>query len=316
MNFLYGKIRMVILVIIDNFSLIESLERYKNNKIVILGHDVVDVDSIVSGYLLEKILLNKGFNACFCITDREISKESLDILKGYNFDVNVYKKEFNDDESLKYILVDHNERNLNGEIIAIIDHHPTLKNKNINLYFNKQISSTSLYLCVGNEELFEKEDIELAVLASMLDTASFNSTKAREEDKIYCINMCKKYNLDFDKLYQSGLYFTPLNDLKECSLNGLKKYNFKNKLVESSYVHINNDKDNELKIKKIIEILKEYRKKKQLEIFVFIVHNMSELKTTVYKIMKDSVKKINYLKYTSRGNDIIPLIEKELMEEK
>lgn len=300
------------IMIIDKVNIVEKLAKYRNNKLIILGHEYSDVDSIISGYLLEKCLFNEGFDATFCITDKVISKETQDILNEYGFNACKYQKSFNDSKDIKYILVDHNTRNLKGEIILIIDHHPTSEKINTELYFNKQISSTSLYLCKENELEFDKKDITLAILAAMLDTASFNSTKAREEDKAWALKKCEELSIDYDKLYESGLYFTPLDDLKECSLNGLKKYNYKGKLVESSYVHINNDKSNDYKITKIIDILKEYVKDKNLDMFVFIVHNMSELKTRIYKIT-DTIEEVKYDKYTSRGNDIMPSIEKGLL---
>ena len=43
------------------------------NKIIILGHENPDVDSIVSGYLLEKIMLNMGYDVKYIIPDKEIS---------------------------------------------------------------------------------------------------------------------------------------------------------------------------------------------------------------------------------------------------
>ena len=300
-------------MIIDKINFIDRLAKYQNDKIIILGHDKVDVDSVVSGYLLEKVLANNGYNVTFCITDKIISKETNDILKEFDFDASKYQREFVDTEDTKYILVDHNERNLKGEIIAIIDHHPTSKKIDLELYFNKAISSTSLYLCKGNEE-FNKEDITFAALAAMLDTASFNSTKGREEDKLWVIDKCKQLGIDYNKLYETGLYFAPLNDLKECSLNGLKKYNYDGKKVESSYVHINDDKSNDDKIKQIVEILKQYVKENKLDMFVFIVHDMSVLKTRIYKITNDDVKEERYSKYTSRGNDIMPSIEKNIIK--
>lgn len=305
---------MVIEVFIDEVNIINKLEKYRDNKIIILGHEHPDVDSIVSGYLLEKVLLKEGFNASFCITDKTISKESLDFLNRYDFDASKYQFQINHDNNTKYILVDNNSRICQGEIIAIIDHHPISEKFNIEMYFNKPISSTALYICKNNEYLFDKKDITLAILATMLDTASFNSTKSREEDKVWVLNMCQKLNLDYDKLYKIGLYLTPLDDLKQCSLNGLKKYNYNNHLVESSYVQIGNEKGNDYKIESIINILKEYVKEKNLDMFVFIVHNMIELKTTTYKIKSNNIEVDKYSKYTSRGNDIMPSIEKEFIK--
>ena len=300
-------------MVINGINLIEQLSKYKDDKIVILGHDCVDVDSIVSGYLLEKVLISEGYNACFCILDKEITKESLDICSSYGFDANIYKRKINGN---KFILVDHNERKVDGEVIAIIDHHPTSKESDVKLYFNSDVSSTSLYICENNEKYFDSRDIELAILAAMLDTASFHSTKGREIDKEWVIDACERHNLDYERLYRSGIYLTDLNDVKKVSLNGLKKYNYNNKLVESSYIQIDDNKNNDLLIKKIINELKGYVSNNNLEMFVFIVHDMIAFKTRVYKISNESIKEIKYDSYTSRGSTIMPSIEKELMEVK
>ena len=183
------------------------------------------------------------------------------------------------------------------------------------MYFNKSISSTTLYITKNNEELFDKKDITLAILAAMLDTASFNSTKAKQEDKIWVMNKCDELNLNYEKLHKIGLYLTPLIDLDVCSVNGLKKYNYNGHMVESSYVQIDNDDKNNSKIEKIIETLKGYVKIHKLDMFVFIVHNMIDLKTTTYKITLDNIEVTKYDKYTSRGNDIMPSIEKQFIKQ-
>lgn len=159
-------------MIIDGVNIIEKLDKYKKNNIIVLGHDYSDVDSIVSGYLLSKILNNNGYKTSYILTDKIISKETSHILNDYNFDFSKYQKDIDYNSNPKFILVDHNNRKLNGEIIVIIDHHPISYKIDLELYFNKSISSTTLYLCKGNETLFSKEDITLAILAAMLDTAS------------------------------------------------------------------------------------------------------------------------------------------------
>ena len=37
-------------MIIDGVNIIEKLDKYKKNNIIVAGHDYSDVDSIVSGY--------------------------------------------------------------------------------------------------------------------------------------------------------------------------------------------------------------------------------------------------------------------------
>jgi inorganic pyrophosphatase/exopolyphosphatase len=297
-------------MIMDEINIINSLSKYSSNKIAILGHDFSDTDSIVSGVMLEHILRKEGFNINFYITDKKISAETDEILSKYNFDHYSYIKDLKDIEADYYILVDHHNRKLDKDIILIIDHHPTDMDINSPLVFNTNISSTALYILKGNESYFNKNQIELIFLATMLDTASFNSTKSRNIDKMYLMDKCRKLDIDYDRLYKSGIYITNLDNLKEVSLNGLKRYNYNNHLVESSYIQINDNKDNDNKISEIINILKEYLYDSNLDMFVFIVHDMINLKTRVYKLTNNDITIDYYNQYTSRGTTIMPAIEK------
>ena len=205
------------------------------NKIVILGHENPDVDSIVSGYLLEKILKKKGYNAEFIIPDKSLDKDTLQICRKYNFEPSTYQKKINlNDSNINYILVDHNERNVKGNIIGIIDHHPTSEKINIENYYNENVVSTAYYIAKNNEKLLDSYDIKLAVLASFIDTVSFNSNKGTEEDKEWIIKICDKYGFNYLEFEKEGLRLTELQGIEKDSLNGLKRHNFDGIKVESS----------------------------------------------------------------------------------
>ena len=280
-------------------------------KIIVLGHDNPDVDSIVSGYLLDKLLKHKGYNSEFVIPDNKINEESLNICKEYGLDANIYKRDLTDEDK-NFILVDHNEREINGNILAIIDHHITTKEPSIERYYNKSISSTSCYICQGSEEIFDDNDLTLAFVAAMVDTASFHSTKGREEDKNWIINLCKERNINYEKVYETGLCLTDLSDLNVASLNGLKHYNICDKEVEASYVQLRALEEKKEIINEIISNLKEYRQIKELDMFVFIVYDMDDFLTIVYKITYNNIEIVNYNEYAPRGNKIILDIEKDL----
>lgn len=284
-------------------------------KIIILGHENPDVDSIVSGYLLEKILKNKGYDAEFIIPDKNIEQESLDICRNNGLDPIKFQKDIKfDDKNIKYILVDHNERNVNGEIVCIIDHHPTSKEIKIDNYYNKKISSTACYICNIFDGLVDEHDLKLAIVATMVDTASFHFTKSRKEDKKWVMYLCKKYEFDYNKLYNQGLCLTKLDDAKKASLNGFKKYNFNNLIVHSSYIQIKDLDLNKTKIKEILNVLKEYIKHQKLIAFVFIVHDMRNFKTMYYLITNEGIEKKYYDSYTARGTTIMPEVEKILFK--
>jgi len=284
-------------------------------KIIILGHENPDIDSIVSGYLLEKIMTKKGYDSEFIIPDKRIDKDTIDICKRNGLEPEKFMKEINfEDKDIKYILVDHNERELCGKIICIIDHHPRDEESQIDNYYNKKISSTACYICQGNEDILEIEDLRLAILATLVDTASFHSTKGREKDKKWSLNICYKYGLDYSELYKEGLCLTSLEDITEASLNGIKKYNFDGKIVESSYIQIEDPSIELGKIYQIISILKEHIMKDGIDAFVFIVHDMTKFKTMYYLITRNKIKSRYYEMYTSRGNTIMPEVKKTLLK--
>ena len=242
---------------------------------IILGHENPDVDSIISAIILNKILTKKGYSSEFIIPDKKINKDTLEILNKYNIDPTIYMKEIPNDK--KIILVDHNERSVNGEIICIIDHHKTQKEYNIEHYYNTNVSSTACFIAKQTEELLDKNDLELAVLATMIDTVSFHST-----------------------------YLTNMDNIDEAALNGLKKYNINNQKLESSYIQIKNPKLEIEKINKIIDKLKQKIIVENLRAFVFIVHDMTLFKTMYYLIEKDNITTKYYEKYEQRGNTIMP----------
>lgn len=281
------------------------------DNIIILGHENPDVDSIVSGYLLEKILIKKGYNAKFIIPDNIIEEDTVKLCKENNLNPTKFQKKIDlNNEDLNIILVDHNERKTNGKIICIIDHHPTTKIIKLKHYYNTKSSSTACYICRKNEKLLDKKDINLAVLATMVDTASFNSNKATIRDKKWIINICNKYKLNYDELYRYGLCLTNIEDIDKASINGLKKYNINNKKIESSYIQIIKSLSSEQKINNILDVLKKRIITNKLDAFVFIVHDMKEFKTMYYLITHDEMIIKNYNNYTSRGTTIIPEIEK------
>lgn len=285
------------------------------NDIIILGHSNPDVDSIVSGYLLEKILLKKGFNAKFVIPDKKLDKDTILICTKYGLDPNIFMKEIDlNNKYLNYILVDHNKRDLNGNILAIIDHHPNNDNVEVKDYYNENVVSTAYFLARNNEELLDNYDIKLAILASFIDTVSFNSNKGTIEDKKWIKDKCVQYGFNYTEFEQEGLRLTEITDVKENSLNGLKKYDFNGIKVESSYIQIeeiNNHKDY---IDEIINYLNKYIVINNLDYFVFIVHNMNKLKSMYYLISKDNIEIRYFDNYVARGNTIIPEVEKRLIK--
>ena len=61
-------------------------------KIVILGHENPDVDSLLSGYLLEKYMNDRNDNIFeYVIPDKVLDEESIEILNKIGVDVSKYR---------------------------------------------------------------------------------------------------------------------------------------------------------------------------------------------------------------------------------
>lgn len=272
---------------------------------IIKGHDNPDVDSIVSGYLVAKILSKLGHNAKFIIPGN-IDEKVVNICNDFDLDVSSFVVT-EMDPTANYVLVDHYEDpQLN--VVAIIDHH--LADKDMSDYWYEPASSTACMVAMQYEDYLDKHDIELACLSGFTDTASFHSTKARQIDLMWIKEMCQKYNLDYQKMYDVGLGLTDLSDLNKASLSDLKQYVIGNYKLSSSIIQVKDLADDQLNY--MLELLKEYVKEFNLEIFAFVVHDMEHFKTKVYKISQNKIETMEYDKYTSRGNVIIPEIKKTL----
>lgn len=280
-----------------------------NMKYIILGHENPDVDSLVSGYLLEKIMKKRGYDVQFVIPDTIIAEESEKLCNDYGLYVGKYQNH-ELEENAKYILVDHHKRDVPGEIVAIIDHHPA---KNLNIKYSKieKASSTACMIALECEKELSKKDIEFACLATFVDTASFHSTKTRKSDISWINEMCMKFDFDYDQMYRDGLCLTDLKNVDDILYNGLKKYDFDSYLIHSSYIQVNEITNAEDIIKEILDKLKKYLIENKLNMYVFIVYDMSSFYTRVYKITNENIDIEEYNLYASRGNTIIPDIIKK-----
>ena len=150
--------------------------------------------------------------------------------------------------------------------------------------------------------------------ASYIDTLSLKSTKTTPSDIVECKNLIAKYDLNKDEMYLDGLSITDMSDLKACTLNGLKKYEINNNRVYSSYVQVTEDELN--KIPLILKEIPRTMRNKGVDYFIFIVTNVSNMTTKSYLLSKNfgsSIEVMEYNHIASRGQEIIPELERKLM---
>ena len=282
---------------------------------IILGHSNPDVDSILSGILLEKVL-NKKYNTDeykFIIPEEHIDTTSGNIIKELGIDLDKYKDNHVDKEDL-LILVDHHEEDrYSNKIISIYDHHPPTSDFiKPSIYYNTSSCSTTVIIYRLFEEYIDKDDFILVLVGALLDTVSFKSTKTNKDDVALLKERCKSYDINIDDYIEMGLCLNDISDPDKMYLNGYKKYIIEGKKVESSYVQIKDVDKNINNIDKIIDNIKKYIKDNNTDIFIFILYDMDTFKTKCYEITDESITTTLYDSYTSRGNTIIPELDKKI----
>ena len=196
-----------------------------------------------------------------------------------------------------------------------IDHHPTKQElPYLVKYCHTASAALLIYNMYKNIYKFSKQEINLVVAASYIDTLSLKSTKTTPSDIVECKNLIAKYDLNKDEMYLDGLSITDMSDIKACSLNGLKKYEINNNKVYSSYVQVTEDELN--KIPLILKEIPCIMRNKSVDYFVFIVTNVSNMTTKSYLLSKNfgsSIEVMEYNHIASRGQEIIPELERKLM---
>lgn len=278
-------------------------------KIVILGHRNPDVDSIVSGIVLSRYLKYKGYDCSYIIPDKDIDIETSQILLQFGINCDLYKNKIPKESSL--ILVDHHETICNGDVVAVIDHHPTIKEFDYPIYINKKASSTSklVYdiIMQKDKDFLTKELIELIIVALLVDTCSFKSSKTNIDDIPWTQNICEDLNLDLEYLKTIGYCLTDLTDSCISCIHGFKEYRFVDKIVKTSYIQVEYF-DFDI-INDNINILKNKVREENIFMWVFIVVDIKHEKTLEYRIYLDKIDLIKHDFIASRGSNIMPAIE-------
>lgn len=281
---------------------------------IIIGHENPDVDSIVSGVLLEKYLKRKGYLAQFIISDQKIEEETLIICEKYGLFPREYQGYLPKDNTQKYILVDHHEREVPGKVVGVIDHHPTYQKFSCSYYRNEKASSTASMIVKGREQEFDKEEIVLAIVATLVDTVSFHSSKTLQEDISWVKRMAKEYQLSYSSLYQEGLCLTDIKSLDTFLYHGLKEYQFKEEKVASSSVLLLHPEDYQVDYPDIFLKIQNYMKQEKLYLFVLLIHDMTKFQSSAYYIEAELIQKREFNHFVSRGSEIIPELEKRIFQ--
>lgn len=290
-------------------------------QISIIGHDNIDVDAVLSGVLLSKLIKFLNINASFIILQPIKKDDTYEIVSDLT-NINMYNYEERNENDLRNLfLVDHYETTHKGKIVGCIDHHPTEKENTYDFSYVRNSSATAYLVYelmrAANYPL-TAEEAKLIIISMMVDTTAFRSSKTIPEEVKVAKVLAKEFNLDYEYLERYCLCLTPIErmNIEQITSNGQKKYDYNGHKVESAYLQLYGMPD-ETTLNKWLTYLnnKVVDKTLDTEMTVFIIFDTKSNITYEYQVMQYYVKKIVHEGILSRGKDIMPKIEKRYCDE-
>lgn len=219
-------------------NLIESLK--DKEKIYIIGHSNIDIDSAVSSKILSEILNEFGIDSTYAILEEnykfdEYNQKMVDACMNFN-PVVIKNEEVN---QYTFFLVDHNDYlqsvGPNAKIVGCIDHHPNSKKVSEAIITNT--CATALYIFKEFKEQYDfsnKQKFQI-YMAFLNDSTFGKSSRYKESDEI----IAKELGFDYDYNEMFKKYFIPTDlkqEMENILNNGLKSYKFGDVYFESGYV--------------------------------------------------------------------------------
>lgn len=305
----------------NNKKRIEDLiSTLKGKKVLILGHDNIDVDATLSGILMSKLLDFLKIENQFCIIEKVKENDTYEIISEL---IGINMKDFQSEEECEnrdLFLVDHFETIHNGNVIGCIDHHPTQQEKNYKFMYVRNSCATAFLIYELMQEInypISEEDAKMIVVSMMVDTTAFRSSKTIKEEVLQAKKIAEEYQLDYEFLEKYCLCLTPIDRLTKEKIitNGQKWYNYNGKKVGSAYLQLYG-LPSEVQIKEWLNDLKDNLWETDSVMLEFIIFDVKDNMTYEYQIMDDCIKEVIHKGILSRGKDIMPLIEARYLEDK
>ncbi|MBR3794853.1 MAG: DHH family phosphoesterase [Clostridia bacterium] len=289
-------------------------EAAKAGRIVITGHDGADVDSAASCVLMQRLLAAWDIPSQILLfaPDRQAQR----VMARFSVDAARLTGETDAGDSL--ILLDHHQAAHPGSVLACIDHHPT---DNPPAYPYLQLGDSGacavmvLHLMEEAGVYLTQEDKRLAITALYLDTIALKSAKISGEEAAWGEREAKRLGLDEGWLRREGMGLMDVTrPAHELAMMGRKVYRFGDRRVLSSYVQT--DAMTQERLCAVLDVLREEMKKEQAARWIYLVHDPVRMRSTEYDLMPDGdVHVMAYGYLASRGKDVMPRVEREMMKE-
>ena len=286
--------------------------------LVVTGHDKPDSDSLISAWLLLRLLSKKDIIAEIKFATRPDSvtakiAQKLGILDVMNFG--------GFDEGDVLLLVDHHKTFYKNRVLGCIDHHTTPPEPDFNYSFVEKASSCGkmifdMMCSIGSDD---SESEIMALYSVYFDTQSCKSSKFNQNDREWIEYCIEKYSLDRDCLTEWGYCLSdPEDSVRELAMAGYKRYEFSGKAGISSCVQTNIRRSRmiEKRLPEIFEFLDDYMRVNNVFVCVYIVNNPEIGRSDMYIIkegnvpLDERIEKISLDRLASRSVDVVPYIKR------
>ena len=205
--------------------------------IYVLGHRNPDADSIISSYILSKILKRLGANAHFAVLSEqyEYCKNDIKLINDYVKEIPVIV----DDVSDKiFVLVDHN--NLEGlnskNVVGAIDHHIITGEVYDTLEIEYASTGLLIYDLFRDKYEFNADEKELIGLSVLADTDYLCSSRFTLEDKKLFLEL--DFKLDIVKLQKDYFLINDMSlSIEDNLMMNYKEYKKEYGLVKRSLIY-------------------------------------------------------------------------------
>lgn len=283
-------------------------------RLVITGHDRADVDSAAGCVLMQRLLAAWGIKSEIALHAPD--RQSRRVMARFGVDVSALAGETAPEDVL--ILVDHHQATRAGQVIACVDHHPTDYPPDFPYVQIGDCGACAVMVLRLMQEAGVRvtpEDERLAVTALYLDTIALKSAKITPEEAAWGEKQAERLGLDGDWLRREGMGLMDMSlPAQELALLGKKVYTFGERRVLSTYVQT--DAMTQAKLGAILNVLRGEIAREQADLWVFLVHDPSRLRSTEFDITPDgAVRTIAYDCLISRGRDVMPRVEREMRKE-
>lgn len=284
----------------------------QKGRLAITGHDAPDVDSCAACAMLSELAAFWCIPAQIVLPTRA-DEQACRVLPRFGLHPDEWRGALTAADAL--VLADHHAPLHPGQVVAVIDHHPTLCPPEAPFVCIEPAGACAamvyrLMIAAGMEPDARWE--ALAVTALYLDTMALRSAKIPPQEAAWARETAARLGMDIPWLEQEGLGLEDMTrPAAELARLSLKRYEFAGVRVLSSYVQT--DAMTQERLRAILREVRGALMESGAALWVFLHQDPVAMRTTEFDLYADGrERRIDYDFLASRGKNVMPRVEREL----